>query len=416
MFSHQSVSALVGIGMLLGGVACDERPVDTTADPTPWYRAQVATETGDQVPFFLRLPDDCDDDTATIVNGEERIHAACRRDADSLVLDFPVYGTRIEARFEPEGGLSGAWIRDLPDMLPMEAPFEASPVTDADPRNRFPADTTRGDPSSSRPLLAGVWRVEFESRGVAKGIFGQASSGVVRGTIEIPSEYGDMRFLAGNLRGQDLYLSTFDGQHATLLTGQVLPDGTIRGEVTLGGGFRERFVAERSDDFTLDDPLTRVTMTAPDGRIDLDTLDGPAYAGQPVIVEIFGTWCSNCNDLTPLLVELYRKHHAEGLEILSVAYEVSTDPEYCAQRVEAYRDKHGVEWQIDIADVTVGELPTSGPRVLSPIAGVPVTIFLSRDGTVHAIYSGFSGPATGAAHQQATAELERLTAEILQSE
>jgi hypothetical protein len=45
--------------------------------------------------------------------------------------------------------------------------------------------------------------------------------------------------------------------------------------------------------------------------------------------------------------------------------------------------------------------------------GVPVTIFLNRDGTVHAIYRGFSGPATGEAHRKAKAEFERLTAEIL---
>ena len=46
----------------------------------------------------------------------------------------------------------------------------------------------------------------------------------------------------------------------------------------------------------------------------------------------------------------------------------------------------------------------------------PVTVFLNRDGTVQAVYSGFSGPATGVAHSQARAEFQRLATEILQSE
>ena len=103
----------------------------------------------------------------------------------------------------------------------------------------------------------------------------------------------------------------------------------------------------------------------------------------------------------------------QRLEILGLAYEYGDDPESKQRRVREFKKKHGIEWDIVIADSTLDELAFEGLAGLTPIEGVPVTIFLNRDGTVHAIYSGFSGPATGEAHRKANAQFEKLTAEIL---
>lgn len=81
--------------------------------------------------------------------------------------------------------------------------------------------------------------------------------------------------------------------------------------------------------------------------------------------------------------------------------------------VREFKEKHGVEWDVVIADKTLEDLADEGLAGLSPIEGVPVTIFVKPDGTVHAVYTGFSGPATGAAHQEAKAQFRRLTKEIL---
>ena len=368
-------------------------------------------------PFFLELPVDCVGNDAMIINGEERIDVACRRAGDTFRLEFPVYDTRIEAQAEPDGRFLGQWIRRLPGQSVVVSSFEADPVPDADPLTRFQVNSSDDDPVVSRPSLSGVWRVEFESRGLGKGTFGQTSSGIVRGSIEVVTEYGDMRFLAGNLMGTELRLSTFDGQYAYLVTADVTEDGMrMEGELVTSAGDREPFVAERTGDFELADPIGRVQATAPDGRIDLEPLSDPAYAGQPVIVEIFGTWCPNCHDLTPVLQELYRMYQTEGLEIVSVAYEATDNREYNQQRIEAYREKHQVPWETVLAEGTVESLVTEGIAGLSPIVGVPVTVFINPDGTVHAVYTGFSGPATGAAYQRATTVFRTLTTEILQSE
>ena len=254
--------------------------------------------------------------------------------------------------------------------------------------------------------------MEFDDHGVAKGVFVQDASGVVTGTVEVPLEYGDMRFLAGTVRGTRLHLSTFDGSHTVLLEAEVKPDGTMKGEL-VSSEARDEFIAQRAEDFDVRDPLDGVRLKPGKKTLELEALRDPRYAGKAVIVEIFGTWCPTCNDHAPLLVEIYREHGPQGLEILGLAYEAAGSSEYAERRVQEFREKHGVQWEIVIADSKLDELASEGLAGLTRIEGVPVTIFVKPDGTVHAIYTGFSGPATGAAHREAKAQFRKLTAEIL---
>jgi hypothetical protein len=114
-----------------------------------------------------------------------------------------------------------------------------------------------------------------------------------------------------------------------------------------------------------------------------------------------------------VLVDLYREYGPQGLEILGLAYEYTDDKGYAERRVREFKEKHGVEWDVVIADSTLEELAAEGLAGLSPIEGVPVTIFVKLDGTVHAVCTCFSGPATGAAPEEARAQFRKLTTEIL---
>lgn len=41
--------------------------------------------------------------------------------------------------------------------------------------------------------------MEFDLYGVARGLFAQQESGVVTGTVDTPSTYGDLRHFAGSV-------------------------------------------------------------------------------------------------------------------------------------------------------------------------------------------------------------------------
>jgi thiol-disulfide isomerase/thioredoxin len=374
----------------------------------------VTNGTGDEIPFFLHVPADCETDTATIGNGDERIPVDCARTGLEMSLEFPVWGTHIAAAASTGGRLEGSWFRPYMPEGQQRMAFAAVPIDTPEPERRFVRDadsTENGSPSTD---LSGIWRMEFADHGPAKGRFLQTASGVVVGTAEVPAEYGDLRFLAGTLRDTWLSLSTFDGQHAYLLEARADPDGTLSGTFVCCDEIHDTFVAERSDDFAVVDPLTLVRVVS--GEIlDFEQLRKSRYAGKAVIVEIFGSWCPNCNDLAPLLTELYAEHRDDGLEMIGIAYEMSEDEVFTRERLRTYREKHGLDWEIVLASAPPEELFAAGSARLSPIAGVPVTIFLNRDRSVHAIYSGFSGPATGPAHDQVEAEFRTLTAAILAS-
>jgi len=187
-------------------------------------------------------------------------------------------------------------------------------------------------------------------RGLGRGAFEQLPSGEVNGTIEIPSELGDLRFLAGVAGKDSVFLSTFDGQHALLLEGRLEGDGKMSGELLVGGGDSDPFIARRGESVSLPDPLEQVK--AKEGRA-LPVLRDPRFQGKAVIVEIFGTWCPNCNDLAPVLAKIHREHRERGLEVLGLAYEVIEDSDYVERRIREYKSKHGIDWEIALAGTVV---------------------------------------------------------------
>ena len=73
VYPQQLTSALVGVGLLLAIGGCDKTTELKAANGSQWYHAHLATEEGDHIPFFLEVPDDCENEDATIVNGEEHL-------------------------------------------------------------------------------------------------------------------------------------------------------------------------------------------------------------------------------------------------------------------------------------------------------------------------------------------------------
>ena len=86
-----------------------------------------------------------------------------------------------------------------------------------------------------------------------------------------------------------------------------------------------------------------IGTTAP--RAALETLDGkPAdlgdYVGrQPVVMEFWATWCSNCHELEPSLKALYARY-GRSVTFIGVAVSVNQSP----GRVKAYVAKNRLPW------------------------------------------------------------------------
>ncbi|MEZ4363190.1 MAG: TlpA disulfide reductase family protein [Kofleriaceae bacterium] len=146
------------------------------------------------------------------------------------------------------------------------------------------------------------------------------------------------------------------------------------------------------------------------------TNEDTRFAGKVMIVELFGTWCPNCNDAAPLLAEWHQRYRARGLEIVGLAYEFTGDPARDTEMLRRHRDKYHLQFPLLLAGVS--DKAEAGKTLpdLSAVKSYPTTIFLGRDGRVAKIHSGFAGPGTGRYYRDMVAELEGVLEGLLNLE
>jgi thiol-disulfide isomerase/thioredoxin len=137
----------------------------------------------------------------------------------------------------------------------------------------------------------------------------------------------------------------------------------------------------------------------------------PDFKGKVVIVAIGGSWCPNCHDEAPLLVELYNKYHQRGLEVVDLSFE-EDDQLKDPQRLRAFVTQYKIPYPVLVMG-TPDELNEKLPQGKN-LNCWPTAFFVGRDGLVKETHAGFSGPATGSAYTDLRTEtfalIERLLA------
>lgn len=396
--------------------ASSTSPAASAGKPTtgPW-RATVMTK-GGELPFSLELHEGEGAYTAVIVNGAERVPVDdVTLAGDELTLALPLYDSRIVAKVLDGGQrLEGTWSRASKNGR-VTLPFAAK----AGDLPRFPPD-----PSAQEGVkdVSGRWSVKRASREeLAVGVFERDADGTVTGSLMTAT--GDFRYLTGVQQGRRLLLSTFDGCFAYLIRATLDEEGDIlEGELFSGARGHDTFTARRDDGATLADGFLLSRWTGERALADLEfkDLDGEVvslgdarFRGKARIIEVFGTWCPNCHDATRHLVELHRRYRDQGLEVIGLAFEYTGDFARDAAEVRKWKEHHGVEYPLLIAGTT-GEGGPSDKLPIDNFRAYPTTLFVDRDDRVVAVHAGFSGPATGAAHEALTQELEERVRSLLQ--
>ena len=144
-------------------------------------------------------------------------------------------------------------------------------------------------------------------------------------------------------------------------------------------------------------PLSAQRAGEPAPSFTLMTLDGAPvslsdYAGHPVLINFWASWCKPCRTEMPILIAAYHAHQQVGLTVLAVDLK---DQERSVKDVR----KFGQEFQIPFPVL----LDEKGKvRKLYALRGVPTSIFVESDGVVRWIHRG---PITEEALQQHLAEI-----------
>jgi thiol-disulfide isomerase/thioredoxin len=396
--------------------------VEARPDVVGTWRA-VLTTAGGELPFGLVIRTREASGTegalaAVIVNGPERIEPSrVAWEGRELVIGFDVYDSEIRAEVDADV-LTGRWIHTMPGG-PETMTFSAR-------RGEAPRFVGAVDvPVHPVPTsIDGDWSAVFTtadgSTFAAQGVLASAGTdGAIEATFL--TDTGDFRWLDGRYERGRLELSCFDGAHAFLLRADVDEGGTLRGEFWAMGGMHATWRATRmadGDAGPLADPSTVVALSpaANDGRFEfafpdlqgrIVTCDDPRFVGKVVLVDVFGTWCPNCNDQAPLLAEWDRRYGPRGLEIVGLAFEMTGDRERDRTFVRRYAERHGIEFPLLLAGTSDKAQAAAALPTLTRIVAYPTTILVGRDGKVRRIHSGFAGPATGEHHTALVAAMER---------
>lgn len=360
--------------------------------------------------FGLELKEKDGSWAASLINGTERIAVPGVQVEDGeVVLDIEHYAAEIRATFSDGGqALAGHWVKRRPEGAVATLPFHAR---SAGAKNTF----------TPQEHFAGRWRVTFSSddQNAAIGEFRSTEAGL-EGTFLTLT--GDYRYLAGVETEDSLELSCFDGAHAFLFRAELKPDGSLAGDFWSANSWHETWTAVRDDDIQLADGFSQTRwldgvdvdgLTFPDLEGVSRSLGDSAFAGRARILQIFGSWCPNCHDAAEFLVELEREYGAKGLSIIGLAFEMTGDQEKDAEQARRYAERHGAGWPILLAGTAKKDDATRQLGALDRVRSFPTTVFVAEDGRVHAVYSGFSGPATGSAYARLQSSFRRILDELL---
>jgi thiol-disulfide isomerase/thioredoxin len=220
---------------------------------------------------------------------------------------------------------------------------------------------------------------------------------------------GDTGTLSGSWQGDTLVLSHFAGERPVLFEAKIQPDGTLAISYNRLNSYlaartsdaRAKGISEPPDPTrytSVSDPTERFHFQFPDVNGQLVSDSDPRFAGKVVLLAIGGTWCPNCRDEAPFLVDLYNRYHAQGLEIVGLNFEAAGDPAEDSPRIAAFVHEFSVPYPVLLAGA-IGEVPAKLPQLVN-FGAYPTTVFLGRDGRVRGVHAGFASGATGQANSQ----------------
>jgi peroxiredoxin len=109
--------------------------------------------------------------------------------------------------------------------------------------------------------------------------------------------------------------------------------------------------------------------------IDGGQLQLSSYRGKVVLLDFWATWCVPCREETPHFVELQQKYGGQGLQIIGVSMDDSTDP------VHTFYQQFHMNYPVVMGTADVG-------AAYGGVLGLPIAFIIDRDGLIYAKHIG----------------------------
>ncbi len=378
------------------------------------WRASIATHGGGlPINFEINPSSKSENLDIKIINGTEKstLGDSYFR-ADSLVVPFDLYDAELVFRVTKSTEMQGYFVKKRNGKTAYRMAISAL----AGEADRF---------LNLKPSIVkvnGKWMADFfsdatnHSPGV--GVFEQIGNKVT-GTFLRTS--GDYRFLQGNVSGDSLFLSYFDGSGVNMLRAKV--SGThFTGRYTSGLSGVRTVEATFDPNAALPDlkklsflkpGYDRIDFKLPTTAGELISLQDERFKNKVVVIELMGSWCPNCLDESRYLSPFYQKYKNKGVEVIGLSFENSADLAISGPKINNFQKKIGISYPLLFAGTAEDKTIAQVLPMLSKMNGYPTTFIIDKKGIVREIHTGFSGPGTGKYYADWISEFEHTIQSLL---
>ena len=350
------------------------------------WRAEVPTLAG-VLPFHIQI----ENNKAFAINADEKLaFDTLFFQNDSLHLKMELFDAEIIAKVEGET-MKGIFRKKMANLENREGEFLAKWGQDFRFQNGVETD-----------ILGKKYSVTFKDEKntyEAVGIFEQKNNRI-KGTFL--TNTGDYRYLDGNVVGDSLKLTCFDGNHVYLFTAKISGDSLLGGTFCYSLKGIEKWSGVKNEGAALPDAnsltflkpgFTTIDFSFPDETGKMVSIKDQRYKNKVTVVQILGSWCPNCMDETRFLVNFKKKN--PSVEIIGLAFEKSLEPTFVNPKIQKLKSRFGVTYPILLAGKNDKADASDKLPMLNKIISFPTTIIIDKKGIVRQIHTGFSGPGTG---------------------
>ena len=106
-----------------------------------------------------------------------------------------------------------------------------------------------------------------------------------------------------------------------------------------------------------------------------------SFKGKPIVMNFWATWCGPCRAEIPSLVELNKQYGEAGKDVVILGISVD-DP---IEKLKPYASQMHMNYP-----VLVGAGRDDVQDAFGPLWGIPVTVFIDRDGKIAKKHSGIA--------------------------
>lgn len=354
------------------------------------YVGRLEVENNKYLPFNFSVTNDS---TLVVQNSSEIVDFSIVYSKDSIFIKSKVF----------EGFIKGVLVENkINGFFTIESLDRSVPFSSYKSNNRFNIDF-----DENKKLTLNRWKFTFnpnkDNASFSVGIFNSIGENEISATFRTTT--GDYGYMHGGYKENKIVLSTFNGSRAYLFEAEMNKD-SIEGVMYAGNHSKTIVKGVLDNDFELSNEYSLTSLKVKNQKFDfsfentlgkLISIDDKFYDGKSMVVQLMGSWCSNCLDESKFYVDYMNKNELKDIEFVALAFEYAKTKDNALNSIRKLKKQLGINYPILLAQYGSSDKSRALEKfpMLNKIISYPTTIFLDKNKDVIKIHTGFNGPATG---------------------